>query len=211
MVILFGLQTSLLAQNDFTLERYTTSDNGTIQAAYFDAGTKKVVVFAHGAVFNKESWYFLAEKLKAKGISSLSIDFRGYGNSKAGNSNQLHLDIIGAIDYLVKQGTAEIFIVGGSMGGAAVLRALDEIKQPSIKKVVLLAPAGGPAIKSEGINKFFIVSQKEGLYQSVLDTFTKSADPKTLKTYEGNAHAQHLFKSQHGDNVTSLIIDFLER
>ena len=82
-----------------------------------------VVIFAHGAIFNKESWYFLAEKLQQKGIASLSIDFSGYGKSKAGTGG-LPNDILGAVAYLKTKKYNKIAIVGGSMEGAAVLNAL---------------------------------------------------------------------------------------
>jgi len=56
----------------FELVSYTTSDGGKIEGAFFNAEGDLVVIFAHGAIFNKESWYFLAEKLQAEDISSLS-------------------------------------------------------------------------------------------------------------------------------------------
>lgn len=42
------------------------------------AGDELGVVFAHGAVFNKESRGPLAARLQRTGITSLCIDLRGY-------------------------------------------------------------------------------------------------------------------------------------
>ena len=43
---------------------FTTEDGARIEAAFFDGGQGRAVVFAHGAVFDRESWYPLAERLK---------------------------------------------------------------------------------------------------------------------------------------------------
>jgi pimeloyl-ACP methyl ester carboxylesterase len=215
-IILLGLilnssnhPSNSLTKNNFTLITYQTEDGGTIEASFFDGGKDLAVIFAHGAVFNKESWYFMAEKLQSKGVSSLSLDFRGYGNSKTGTTTNKAFDILGAIDYLKKEGFENIVLVGGSMGGAAILNALQIKTNTSIKKVVLLAPAGGEAVSSSSIEKLFIVSKNEGLFSKVEMLFNSSTQPKTLKIYEGSFHAQHMFKSSYADEIARLIIDFI--
>ena len=199
------------ATNNYELITYTTEDGGVIEASFFEGTQDLVVVFAHGAIFNKESWYFMAEKLQKENISSLSLDFRGYGNSKMGSTNKRLLDILGAIDYLKERGFNNIAIVGGSMGGAAVLNALDIKTDAVIKKVVLLAPAGGSAIVSESINKLFIVSKEERLFTRVNMIYDESSQPKELKVYPGSFHAQHMFKAEYSDELTNIIIDFLTK
>lgn len=197
------------AQDKFDLVNYTTEDGGKIEAAFFDAGIGKVVIFAYGAIFDKESWYFLAEKFQDVGVSSLCVDFRGYGNSTANDLKQKKFDIIGAIQFLKEKDFTEINIVGASMGGAAVLSALTYTLPFPISKVVLLAPAGGHAIESKTMKKLFVVSKDEGLYHRVKSIFKESTEPKTLKEYEGNTHAQHLFKTDNANELTKLILDFI--
>ena len=196
------------AQSAFELVHFDTDDGGEIEAAYFKAEGDKVVVFAHGAIFNKESWYFLAEAFQKKGVSALSIDFGGYANSKAGNTGKKLYDILGAISYLEGKGFNDIAIVGGSMGGAAVLGALSH-ENLQVKKVVLLAPAGGSPIQSSDMDKLFIVSKEEGLYQRVKTIYNDSVSPKVIKEYPGKAHAQHMFKTDYADELKTLIIDFI--
>jgi esterase/lipase len=206
----FTTQSVMATSNDFELITYTTQDNGVIEASFFKGeGKELAVIFAHGAIFNKESWYFLAKKLQSKGIASLSIDFRGYGNSKKGTTNKKSLDILGAIDYLKSEGFNSIAIVGGSMGGAAVLSALDTKTDSVIKKVILLAPAGGAGITSTTIKKLLIVSKDEGLFKRVNTIYNESTQPKELKVYPGSYHAQHMFKSDYKNDLISLIIEFL--
>ena len=196
-------------KDHFKLITYKTEDGGTIEASLFEGNKDLAVVFAHGAIFNKESWYFLCEKLQDKGLTSLSIDFRGYGNSKEGSTNNKALDILGAVDYLKEQGYKNIALVGGSMGGAAILNALELKTDSAITKVVLLSPAGSNGIKNNRIKKLIVVSKDEGLFARVKTAFDTSTEPKQLKIYQGSYHAQHMFKSNYADELTQLIIDFL--
>jgi alpha-beta hydrolase superfamily lysophospholipase len=200
---------NIIGQNsDFELVHFNTEDGGNIEAALFSTDSGKIIIYAHGAVFNKESWYFLAEEFQKQDIAGLSIDFRGYGNSKSGKTNEKYHDILGAINYAKINGYTDINIIGGSMGGAAVLSALDQTDN-NIAKVVLMAPASGPGIKSEQINKLFIVSKNEGGVERVIKVYKASADPKKLKEYSGSKHAQHLFNSEQANKVKNLILSFI--
>jgi len=211
IVLLYLISIKIYSQpnEDFQLIKYNTRDGGTIEGAYFKGGDDLVVIFAHGAVFNKESWYFLNRRLQRQKISSLSIDFRGYGNSKKGDSGNLSYDLLGAVDYLKGKGFSRIAMVGGSMGGTAVITAIETKMDPTIKKVVLLAPAGGKGIKSESIEKLFIVSEKEGMVTRVKQIYDQSSDPKKIKIFPGSAHAQHMFKEQYAEELIQTMIDFL--
>jgi alpha-beta hydrolase superfamily lysophospholipase len=203
---------SISVTNDgFELITYTTEDGGIIEASYFEGNKDLVVIFAHGAVFNKESWYFMAEELQKEGISFLSIDFRGYGNSKKGNTDKKSLDILGAVDFLKNKGYKNIVIVGGSMGGAAILNALNTKTDPFIKKVVLLSPAGGDTIASSSIEKLFIVSKGERLFSRVNTIYNNSTQPKKLKIFSGSFHAQHMFKAEYSSKLITLILDFINK
>lgn len=192
----------------YELVNFGTEDGGKIEASLFSASTSKVVIFAHGAIFNKESWYFLAEEFQRKGVSALSIDFRGYGNSTTGNTTKKMYDVLGAISYLKKQGFTDINMVGASMGGAATLLTLSNNSIP-INKVVLLAPAGGPAITSTSTDKLFVVSENERMFSGLMTIFDASAEPKQIKIYPGNTHAQHLFKTDVRDDLIQRILNFI--
>ena len=204
-----NMQPMMAATNNYELVSYSTEDGGVIEASFFKGEKDLVVIFAHGAIFNKESWYFMTERLQNEGVSSLSIDFRGYGNSKKGTTDKLSLDILGAVDYLKEKGFKKIAIVGGSMGGAAVLNALDTKTDDVIDRVALLAPAGGPAIKRKSVKKLLVVSKEERLFPRVNKIYDESTQPKELKVYPGSFHAQNMFKSEYSEELTNLIINFL--
>jgi alpha-beta hydrolase superfamily lysophospholipase len=208
LFFMLAISGQILSKDNFEKVSFTTEDGGTIQGSLFKASPQKVVIFAHGAIFDKESWYFLAERFQAQGVSALSIDFRGYGKSKSGSTNKKSYDILGAIGYLKDEGYSDINIVGGSMGGAAVLAALTLAKQP-VAKVVLLAPAGGSPIKSSKTDKLFIIAKGDGLYNRVKTLYNESAEPKEIKEYNGSAHAQHMFKEDYAEELIKLITGFI--
>lgn len=208
LVFLAALNSPLATAQHYELLEFGTEDSGKIEASFFYAGRANVVIFAHGAIFNKESWYFLAEAFQRKGVSSLSIDFRGYGNSISGSTTEKMYDILGAISYLKEQGFTQINVIGASMGGAAALVALSNNSIP-IHKVVLLAPAGGPAIVSTASDKLFIVSENERMFRGVMAIYNASAEPKQMKIYPGNTHAQHLFKTVVRNELIERIINFI--
>jgi len=168
-------------------------------AAYFDGKSTKAVVFVPGAIFNKESWFFLAKRLQQLNIASLSLDGKG------------EEEVLSAVRFLKEKGFTQVVLVGASMGGAAVLHALDEKTDSRIEKVIVLAPAGGAPIKSRRINKLFVIARNDrlGIYQRVKKTYIESANPKEFVEYEGSEHAQHLFKGVHKEELSKLLISFI--
>ncbi|MDH5609402.1 MAG: alpha/beta hydrolase [Cyclobacteriaceae bacterium] len=198
-----------VSSQGFDLVRFATSDSARIEAAFFNVPGERAVIFAHGAVFSGKSWYFMAERLRENHIASLCIDFRGYGNSTDGSTGDKGLDITGAVDFLKAKGFTRISLVGGSMGGAAILQSLQARPDPVICSVVLLSPASSLAISSPDIRKLFVVSRDEGLYGRVFSAYTSSSLPKELTVYPGSAHAQHMFKEPYSDDLQELILSYL--
>jgi pimeloyl-ACP methyl ester carboxylesterase len=167
------------------------------EAAYFAGAPDKAVIFVPGAVFDKESWSFLAERLQGLNVASLALD----GKTP---------DAVGASIAVLKQkGFKRILLVGGSMGGAAILDALKTDSDESIAGLILLAPAGGRPVTSAQIDKLFIVAKGDGLYAFAKDVYARSSDPKTFAEIEGSAHAQHLFNTAHREELIGLIVDFV--
>ena len=188
---------------------FRTSDDGLIYGSLFGDGDHAVVL-AHGAIFNKESWDEQSKLLASRGLRVLAIDFRGYGKSKPGSKGgALHLDVLAAIRYLRAQGAKRVSVVGGSMGGGAAATASVESKDKEIDRLILLAhsPTKEPE-KLKG-NKLFIVSRGDGSRGSVEKQFKAAPEPKKFVQMEGNAHAQHIFRSGKKDELTKHIVDWL--
>ena len=196
---------------DFVEETFETEDGVSIDASFFGGDKALAIVFAHGGVFDKESWYPLAEALQKEGYASLPLNFRGRGKSGSGSRGDLHLDLLAAVEHLKRKGFKRIGFIGGSMGGSAVLKALAQDTQPEIKKAILLAPAGGEPIKAESVEKLIVAAEGDRHFARAQAVFEGSSEPKTFKRFSGSAHAQHLFKSEHGQVLTDTIIAFVKK
>lgn len=213
--IIFGLLTMMplaTAAQSPTDVSFPTSDGGMIDADLYGSGTRGVV-FAHGAVFNKQSWAPLAKRIAIHGFRALAIDFRGYGRSRAGKKpSDLYLDVIAAVHWLHQQGVTEVDVVGGSMGGGASGKAATMVKPGEIDKLVLLSPV--PFEHPEHIkakSTLFIASRLEALEPEVERHYQRAPGPKKLVLLNGNAHAQNIFATDEAQKLSDDIVTFLTR
>ncbi|MEO2018209.1 MAG: alpha/beta fold hydrolase [Fuerstiella sp.] len=209
-LILFVVDTSLAnGQSSFREVSFKTSDGGQVFANLYGKGDHAVVL-AHGAIFDKESWHKQAQTLADKGLRVLAIDFRGYGKSKAGTqSGGLHLDVLGAVHYLREHGAKTVTVVGGSMGGGAAARASVASKSGEIDRLILLAHS--PVTQPEKLKgrKLFIVSRGDGIRSRVEQQYNSAKQPKKLVVLDGTAHAQHIFKTKHSEDLMKHIVEWL--
>ncbi len=207
LCLLLYLPVPALAQSAQSVS-FPTADGGQIQGALYQSG-KQSIVLAHGAIFNKESWGPLARFLADHGLTVLAIDFRGYGQSTPGKQAEaMELDILAAIQYLHRS-SHRVSVLGASMGGGAAARAAIAAEPGSIDKLILLSPV--PVQHPEKIqgNKLFIASKDEPMASRVEAQYQKAPAPKQLKLIAGSTHAQHIFKTTHGEELRQVILDFL--
>jgi len=170
------------------------------------------VVFAHGAIFNKQSWAPLAKRIAShSGYRALAIDFRSYGKSRAGSEpGALYLDVMAAVRWLHKQGVKDVSLVGGSMGGGASGEAATQLKPGELNKLVLLSamPIDNPEdLKAKSL--LFIASRNEGLAPTVQEQYDRAPKPKKLIFLDGSAHAQNIFTTSQAQNLSDDIVNFL--
>jgi alpha-beta hydrolase superfamily lysophospholipase len=189
---------------------YQTRDGGVIFGNLYGEGPHAVLL-GDGVIFDKESWDHLAARLAAEGHTALAIDFRGYGESKAGQSRGgLDEDIIGGVRYLREQGAARVSVIGASMGGGAVGDAVTPLASGDIDALILLAavPTRSPE-RLQG-RKLFIVSDGDASRSSVERQFQAAGEPKELTILPGSAHAQHIFPTARGEELTEIILTWID-
>lgn len=189
---------------------FATADGGTVHADLY-GNSGRGVVLAHGAAFDKESWSALAGRLQFMGFQVLAIDFRGYGKSRGGGkAGGLEEDVLAAVRYLRGQGDASVSVVGGSMGGGASAKAATLTSQGEIDRLVLLSPV--PIAHPENIkaaSTLFIASRGEALAGEVQAQYGRAPQPKKLVLIEGSAHAQNIFTTAQGEQLTQTITGFI--
>ena len=81
-----------------------------------------------------------------------------------------------------------------------------------IRRLILLSgvPISNPErMKAESI--LFIASEGEAMVPRVEDQYERAPDPKRLVLLPGDAHAQHIFRTDQAEPLTELILEFLAR
>lgn len=206
-VMMLALATA--ASAEFAEVTFDTADGGSVDANLYGDGTHAVLL-AHGAIFNKESWHMLAERLDREGLTVLAINFRGYGKSRPGTlRGEQQEDVLAGIRYLTGRGATRISMLGASMGGGAVAEAAALIADGEIDNLILLAAVPSGAAERMSGRKLFIVSEGDAMRPSVTEQFERARDPKLLAVLPGDAHAQHIFGTEQGGRLTELIVDWL--
>jgi len=189
---------------------FPTADGGEIHALLYGSGEHGVVL-AHGGVFDKESWAPLAPHLAEAGLRVLAIDFRGYGLSKPGSQGKtLYLDVLAAISYLKAHGATRVSVLGASMGGGAVGRAAVMTGPGEIDRLILLAPVAIPnPEKMHASHIVYITTEGDPSVDRTRSQYERAPEPKGIESLPGNAHAQHIFKTDQSDALVELIVTAL--
>jgi len=201
----------------FETVSFPTQDGGVVYANVYGTGQRGVVL-AHGGRFNKESWDPQATALVAAGFHVLSLDFRGFGQSRgpAGGTDEddRRFDVLAAIKYLRSKGATSIFVVGASMGGDYAAEAA-EAEPQAIDRLVLLAAGAYTTLEQAKSRKLFIMSRDDVIGDNksrmppIREQFEKASGPKAFVIVEGSAHAQALFETNQADRVMREILGFL--
>lgn len=204
-----GIASGANEKTQFRETTFETADEGRIFGNLYGRGDHGIVL-AHGAVFNKESWGPLARALSEKGFKVLAFDFRGYGKSVAGSREQaLYEDVLAAVRYLRQEGVKRVSVIGGSMGGGASALAAVKAEEGEIDQLILLSPVPIRTPELMKGSKLFVASKGEGLMPEVKAQYEKAPERKKLVLLDGDAHAQHIFKTDQSERLTNTIIEFL--
>lgn len=181
---------------------FESAGSGRVVGTLFGSG-ECGVVFAHGAVFDKESWYPQARAITAEtGAITLPIDL----------TDTPAEDVLGAVRYVREEHNVKrVVLIGGSAGGRAILEANANADPGTIDGTLALAPAGGSThVPNLQGRLLFVVSEGDGGADAVSTMHERAPQPKRLVTLPGNAHAQHIFDTDQGERLLSVMIEFVD-
>lgn len=138
-------------QNGFEYEKVIfSSSDGTKLSGWFFPSDGKVkckgtIIQFHGNAENMSTHYVLYSWVTRHGYNFFTFDYRGYGES-AGTPDQegLNGDAVAAVEYVKSRVSSDptghrkdIVLVGQSLGGAVVLRAVTDLKDRSRIRAVI--------------------------------------------------------------------------
>jgi len=113
---------------------YCSESKENINGWFFDAnGSKNTVLLVHGYGKNRlqfdEETFKLITRFNNEGLSVMTFDLRGSGNSAGSNATfgrNETTDVLSAIKYLKQQETENIVLMGFSTGAASCLSAVSK-------------------------------------------------------------------------------------
>lgn len=118
------------------------ADGTVLKATYFGAAKPGPgVLLLHQSNRTRRAWDEVAGKLAAAGISTLTLDLRGYGDS-GGKPDSRMTDLDTAFQYLVSQAGVERDDIGvGGSGWLGVLHSVEAARRhpAEVKSLVLLS------------------------------------------------------------------------
>ena len=214
-----GLALASEAANEPQAVAFRTEDGGTICGIVYGK-SPRAVVLVHGGQYRKESWDSQARSLIGTGLMALAIDLRGFGCSAGPgqadpSTAPLYLDVLAAVRYLRANGAQAVSVVGASMGGWAAADAVALTKAGEISRLVLLGAGAGSQSPERLIGPKLLITSREdrsgdGLRLPGIEAaFEKMPKPKRLLIVSGSAHAQAMFSTSVGGQVTREMIRFL--
>jgi pimeloyl-ACP methyl ester carboxylesterase len=196
---------------------FTTSDRVKLAGLAFGRG-RKGVVLAHQTDNDLCAWLLFARVLKAAGFRVLAFDFRGFGSSQdVGERTHLPRDVAAAVAEIRRLGSPQVFLIGASMGGTAVVTAAPTVK-PAVAGVVSLS---GPssfidmdalaAAKTLRVPAIFAVGRYD--HDFVADVKAQyAADPATAKrlvVWPNGYHGIDLLTGADGAGLRRILLGFL--
>lgn len=174
----------------------------TIKATAYGNGDCGVVLVPQ-INLDRESWQPQAKMIAGMGHLALAIDEDPDNRSAS---------VRGAIQYLrQQQGVSTIILIGASTGGEAVVVA-NAKTDTTVDGTITLSAAGGSDQASElqGRSLFVVSNGDEDRFVRIAQELHQSApDPKNLVEYEGPAHGQRIFTSDHEDNLRDRVRTFI--
>jgi alpha/beta superfamily hydrolase len=198
----------------------STDDGVTLAATFYPSLDDTAVVLAHMGIADQTSWQDFAAEVARQGISVLTFDFRCYGKSEckiAGGDIYSLKDIMAAYKFLQEKGYPRIACIGASMGGTACLMLAMEKELAGLVVIASERPIFQKQypkdLVSKSVPKLFIVTDKNPYPIVITETrflYEESPEPKQLKIFSGDVHGTDIFKTGHGTEFKTLLLDFLE-
>jgi len=192
---------------------------------YHPTGSTKqpiAVILAHQLNSSHFEWRPFAELLAQNGYTALAFDFRGQGRSPGVlDYSSVGVDVHAAIQYLNRHGYDRIVCMGASMGGSGCLAAAMDSSLEGL--VNLSGPMNIPRtrlVTDEDLAnlvtpKLFMIAKGDTIpdwptfVSDFEEMYEKSAEPKELILYPGQAHGTGLLRDEFGEEVLTKSLDFL--
>jgi pimeloyl-ACP methyl ester carboxylesterase len=180
------------------------------------------LVLAHEGGSDLCDWLTYIKTLLRAGIRAFAFDFRGYGESDRPDQGRLELgrDLAAAVARVRADGAKHVFLMGASMGGAAVVQNTAGVRADG-----LISLSGTRLWPGYGINHpagvrgltapFLYIGSRDdprAPRKEALSVFSDvGSSDKRIVLYPGGAHGTTLVDvPPYGDRTRALILRWIE-
>jgi pimeloyl-ACP methyl ester carboxylesterase len=180
------------------------------------------VVLAHEGGSDLCGWLSYIESLSRAGVRAFAFDFRGYGESDSPDRGRLALglDLAAAVARVRADGATHVFLMGASMGGAAVVQNTAGVRVDgliSLSGTRLWSGFGTndpTGVRSLRAPFLYIGSRDDSRAprKEALSVFHDvGSSDKRIVLYPGGAHGTSLVDvPPYGDRTRALILSWIE-
>jgi len=219
--LLFILSTATASQP----VKLSTEDGQRIQAkSWKTRGSTRGVVLVHGEDQSSKIWNSTAQTLSDQGITVLSIDLRGHGESSIADGASLEetdykamtQDVLAASQWMERNGVEQITCLGSSLGANLCLQA--GAASSSIDRMALLSPGfnylGVTSVSSAsnvGERPILVLFSEEDKYalQTSLVLSDRASGPIQIEARSGLGHGTRMLARD--PELEELLLNWLTR
>jgi dienelactone hydrolase len=203
---------------------FPSSDGVTIAGEFFEASSRPspAVVLVHMLSKSKDEWKDLPDRIREIGITALTIDLRGHGQS-GGSAQDLPAmmqDVRAAARWLATRPNVRpdaIGIVGASLGASLALQAAIDL--PQVRAIALLSPSldyrglrtDVGLIKRLGARSIWFAASAEDplALRTVRDMAAEPSGPREQHVSSSVAHGTAILDKD--PEVARSLVDWLRR
>jgi pimeloyl-ACP methyl ester carboxylesterase len=174
----------------------------TIEATAYGSGDCGVILVPQ-INLDRGSWKPQAEMIAKMGHLALAIDE---------DPDDRPASVRGAVQYIrTERSVSTVVLVGASSGGEAVVVANAEMDAPVAGTVAISAGGGADRASDLRGRTLFVVSEGDDdrFVRVATELHEGAPDPTKLVTYDGSAHGQAIFDSEHGDDLRERLRAFV--
>jgi alpha/beta superfamily hydrolase len=202
---------------DYQTVTFSPEEGVTISGRMFGEGTTAVIL-AHKGYVTQDSWIDFARILADEGVTVLTFDFRGVGDSKGTfKQSQLMFDTAAAFDFLKEKGYEKIICIGASFGGTSCMAAALERDFDALvilgSRMMERAPTNIYPWELEllAMPKIFICTEDDhnDLANMAREMYDRSIEPKEIYILPGEAHTTDIFYTDQADELETILLEFV--
>jgi esterase/lipase len=205
---------------------------------FSSAGNDLAVVLAHSGVFgeDQEGLHPLAQGFAEEGITALTFDFQGFGKTGGETAfSDVNKDVQAAVSYLRRNGYQRIICLGVGIGGTACAKVSREvnlvgivlvsapieittgklIEEPELEMVISKLEITSEDLHDLGFPVLFVAAEEDRaagrpFAEMARTMYALSTEPKEIVIFPGTDHSMELFRSEHGEELNKLLLEFFE-